>query len=418
MNSLPFKSNDVPDAPGARPAETHTARTAAREAVFPAAFEALVAAALVAACAATVLTLAGCSPVGATAPATAASAPAAGAVKAAAVRVEQVRPAPLALGFALTGTVEAGRIAQLALAAEGPVQNLRVHEGDTVARGQVLLTLGRSEAASALVDSLRADLRKEDDNVERTRRLVEIGALPREQLDTVLANQTRIRSQLTKAQESVRDYVLTAPWAGVVSKLKVREGDVVAPRAPLVEIIDPASLLVRVAVPEEEAARLALGMSAQVALDAWPQQRFAARVTRLYPTLDVRTHTRLAELTLADPPLLLPGMFARVQVVRETIPNAITVPAYSLVAAPGGALSVFVVENGTAARRLVKTGAEVEGRTLVTDGLKAGDTLIVAGQEALKDGAAVKPIAPAVKPAPAASAATAELAAASAGARS
>jgi membrane fusion protein (multidrug efflux system) len=356
------------------------------------------------------LALTGCSPSapGATSAApSAASAASASATKAAAVRVEQVKPVPLALGFDITGTVEAGRIAQLASAAEGPVQGLRVHEGDKVARGQVLLTLGRTEAVSALVGSLREDQRKEDDNVARTRRLVEIGALPREQLDTALGNATRVGSQLAKAQETVRDYVVTAPWAGVVSKLKVREGDVVGPRAPLLEIIDPASLLVRVAVPEEEAARLALGMAASVALDAWPQQRFEARVTRLYPTLDARTHSRLAELTLVNPPLLLPGMFARVQLVRETLPSAITVPAYSLVAAPGGGASVFVVQDGKAQRRKVTTGVEVEGRTLVTAGLKAGDTLIVAGQEALKDGAAVKAIAPAAKPASAASAASA-----------
>jgi membrane fusion protein (multidrug efflux system) len=375
---------------------------------------------------AAVLALAGCSP---SAPA-AVSEAGTSATKATAVRVESVRPAPLALGFDITGTVEAGRIAQLASAAEGPVQGLRVHEGDKVVRGQMLLTLGRTDAVNALAASLREDVRKDEDNVARTRRLVDIGALPSEQLDTALASTTRSRSQLTKAQEAVRDYVVAAPWAGVVSKVKVREGDVVGPRAPLVEIIDPTSMLVRVAVPEAEAARLALGMAAQVALDAWPQQRFAARVTRLYPTLDARTHSRLAELTLVNPPLLLPGMFARVQVVRETLPNAITVPAYSLLAAPGGGASVFVVQDGKAQRRKVTTGVEVEGRTLVTAGLKAGDTLIVAGQEALKDGAAVKAIAPAAKPASAASiasapasasaalAATAAPAAASAGARS
>jgi membrane fusion protein (multidrug efflux system) len=366
--------------------------------------------AFTAACSAATLALAGCSPteasVTAGAPAAASAASASGG-KAAAVRVEQVKPAPLALGFALTGTVEAGRMAQLASAAEGPVQGLRVHEGDKVARGQVLLKLGRTEAVSALVGSLREDQRKEDDNAARTRRLVDIGALPREQLDTALANATRVGSQLAKAQEAVRDYVVTAPWAGVLSKLKVREGDVVSPRAPLLEIIDPTSMLVRVAVPEEEAARLVLGMAASVALDAWPQQTFAARVTRLYPTLDARTHSRLAELTLVNPPLLLPGMFARVQVVRETLPNAITVPAYSLVAAPGGGTAVFVVQNGKAQRRKVTTGVEVEGRTLVTAGLKTGDILIVAGQEALKDGAAVKAIAPVAKPAAAASAALA-----------
>ena len=347
----------------------------------------------------TVLWLGACSKPDAAAPvAAAASGPASTAAKAAAVRVEFVKPAALTLGFALTGSVEAGRIAQLASAAEGPVLGLRVREGDKVVRGQVLLSLGRSEAVSTLAESLREDLRKEEDNLARTRRLVEVGALPAEQVDTAQANVTRIRSQLARTQESMRDYVVTAPWAGVVSKMKVREGDVVGPRAPLAEIIDPASMLVRVSVPEEEAARLTLGMPARVALDAWPQQIFAARVTRLYPTLDTRTHSRLAELTLEDPPpLLLPSMFARVEVVRETLPNAITVPSYSLLALPGGGMAVFVVQDGVAARRKVTTGVEVEGRTLVTAGLKAGESLIVAGQETLKDGAPVKDIAPAGK---------------------
>jgi len=350
-----------------------------------------------------------------------ASAPATAAVKAGAVRVELVKPASLTLGFALTGSVEAGRIAQLASAAEGPVLGLRVREGDKVVRGQVLLSLGRTEAVSALAESLREDLRKEEDNLARTRRLVEVGALPGEQVDTALANATRIRSQLAKTRESMRDYVVTAPWAGVVSKMKVREGDVVGPRTTLAEMIDPTSMLVRVSVPEEEAARLALAMPARVALDAWPQQTFAARVTRLYPTLDARTHSRLAELTLVEPPLLLPGMFARVQVVRETLPNAITVPSYSLLTLPGGGTAVFVVQDGLAVRRKVTTGVEVDGRTLVTVGLKAGESLVVAGQETLKDGAPVKAIAPAGKagaegPGKAASAASAPVPATTPGA--
>ena len=346
---------------------------------------------------ATTLVLSACSKPEADASATPASAPASASVKGAAVRVERVRPAPLTLGIALTGAVEAGRIAQLSSAAEGPVLGLRVREGDKVARGQVLLSLGRSEGASTLTESLREDLRKEEDNLTRTRRLVDTGALPGEQLDAALANATRIRSQLAKAQESMRDYVITAPWAGVVSKMKVRDGDVVAPRAQLAEMYDPASLIIRVSVPEEAAARLALGMPARVELDAHPLLASAGHVTRLYPTLDARTHSRIAEITLDDGPLLLPGMFARVQLVRETLPDAITVPSFSLLAVPGGGSAVFVVQDGKAVRRKVTTGIEVDGRTRITAGLKAGDALIVAGQETLKDGAAVKPIEPTAK---------------------
>ncbi|MDZ7622206.1 MAG: efflux RND transporter periplasmic adaptor subunit [Candidatus Competibacteraceae bacterium] len=322
-----------------------------------------------------------------------AAAPAKAAEKAAPIRVETVKQAPLVLSVALTGTVEAGRIAQLASPVEGPVSCcVRVNEGDLVSKGQVLLVLGRTEGVDAQVTTLREDLKKEEDNLARTRRLVETGALAGEQQDIAAANVTRIRAQLAKALEATRDYVIKAPWAGVVSKIRVHDGDFVAPRAQLAEIYDPNSLIVRVAVPEQEAAALALGMQAEVELDAYPGKRFAARITRLYPYLDLRTRTRVAEITLASAPRLLPGMFARAHLVKETIADAITVPAYSLIAEPGGGYAAFVVKDGKAERRKLETGIEVDGRVRVVSGLDAGDKLIVAGQEKLKDGAAVKAV--------------------------
>lgn len=310
--------------------------------------------------------------------------------KAAPVRVETVKQAPLVLTIALTGSVEAGRIAQLASPAEGPICCTKVREGDAVGKGQAVLNLGRMEGANALVASLREDLKKEEDNLASTRRLVETGALAGEQLDIASASTTRMRAQLTKAQETTRDYAVRAPWAGVVSKVKVRDGDFVAPRAPLAEIYDPNSLIVRVSVPEQEAARLVLGMKAQVEMDAYPGKRFSASISRLYPYLDSRTRTRIAEITVTDVATLLPGMFARAFLVRETLADAITVPAYILVAAPGGAFAAFVVKDGKAARRKLETGIEVDGRVRIVSGLAAGDKLIIGGQEKLKDGAAVK----------------------------
>lgn len=310
--------------------------------------------------------------------------------KAVAVQIETVKKAPLVLTIALTGSVEAGRIAQLASPAEGPVLSVRVREGDAVRRGQVLLTLGRTEGASALVSSLREDLKKEEDNLDRTRQLVKSGAIPGEQLDSAVANTSRMRAQLVKAQESTRDYVISAPWSGVVSKMKVRDGDFVGPRAPLAEIYQPGSLMIQLSLAEQDAAGIKRGMQAHVELDAYPDKRFSGQVTRLYPYLDPKTRTRLAEITLTDGPKLLPGMFARAFLVRETIADAITIPAHSLLANPGGGFAAFVIQDGKAVRRKLETGAEMDGRVRVLAGLNEGDKLIVGGQDKLKDGAAVK----------------------------
>lgn len=352
-------------------------------------------AALTATMLATLLLLVGC---GEAEPQAAAS----GGAKPVPVKLETVSKAPLVLTLALTGTVEAGRIAQLASPAEGPVTAVRVREGDVVTAGQVLLTLGRTSGADALAASLREELKKEEDNLARTRQLVESGALAGEQLDGATASTARIRAQLIKAQETARDYAIAAPWAGVVSKMKVREGDFVAPRAPLIEVYQPQSLLIRLALPEQEAAAVALGMRATVELDAYPGQTFTGRLARLYPYLDSRTRTRTAEIVLDKTPRLLPGMFARVALIKATLADALTIPAHALVMQPGGGTAVFVMIEGKAARRTVKTGAEVDGRIQVTAGLAPGDRLIVAGHERLKDGAAVKAPEPAAaKSAPA-----------------
>lgn len=344
-------------------------------------------------------TLPGCSPNNAVTPASGtASAPAASTasaaakppVKAAAVRIETIEPRPIQVRVSVVGSVEAARIAQLSALADGPVLSVTVREGDAVKRGQVLLSLGRSEAVSSLTQSLRRDLAREEDNLTRTRRLVEIGALPGEQSDIAAANVTRLQAQLTRNQESLRDYVVTAPWAGVVSKMRVREGDVASPRTPLVELIDPNSLLVRVAVAEADAAQLRLGMPAEVALDAYPQQIIPAKISRLYPTLDPRTHTRVAELALLTPPPLLTGMFARVNIIVKTVPDALSVPSYTLLSQADGAKFVMVMQDNKAVRRLVTTDLEVAGRTQILTGLQPGDMLITAGHETLKAGAAVK----------------------------
>ena len=308
------------------------------------------------------------------------------------VKVETLSKSTLVLTIALTGSVEAGRIAQLASPAEGPVLGISVREGDAVTKNQVLLALGRTQGADALVTSFKEDLKKEEDNLKRTRHLVEIGAIAGEQLDIAAASTVRMRAQLIKAQETSRDYAVHAPWAGMVSKMKVRDGDFVSPRAPLVEIYDPDTLIIRLSVPERDAAAIEMGMKAQVELDAYPGKRFVGKVMRVYPYLDNRTRTRTIEISLVQSPKLLPGMFARAFLERETIQEAITVPVHSLVPAPGGGMAIFIIQNEKAALLRVETGIEQDGRIHVLSGLKDGDQLIVSGHEKLKEGATVKPV--------------------------
>jgi len=309
--------------------------------------------------------------------------------KAPEVRAAAAKKSAISRTLEITGSVEAYRVALPASPAEGPVVSTRAREGDRVKAGDTLLTIGRKTGVDALVVSLREELRKEEENLRSTERLVEDKALPGEQLDAARASYERVRAQLAKAEESARDYFIIAPWNGVVSRLKVKEGDFVAPRTPLLEMYDPTSLVIRAAVPERNAAEIHKGMKVAVLLDAYPASAIPSRVARVYPYLDDRLRTRTIEIEAPRSVELLPGMFARLTLKLETIQDAIVVPLEAIVSAPSGAV-VFVIDSTTAVRRPVQTGIEEAGRIQIVSGLKAGEQVATAGNDKLKDGSPVR----------------------------
>jgi len=306
------------------------------------------------------------------------------------VMTETIKAQTISRILELTGSVEPVRVARLASPAEGPVQNLKAREGDRVKAGDVLLSIGRKEAADAWLVSAREEVRKEAQELKRVEQLVEKGALPGEQLDHAKSTYERARAQLIKAEESTGDYQVTVPWDGIVSRVLVTDGNYVSPRAPLVEIFDPASLVIRFAVPEAEAAAIQQGMGIAVTLDAFRGKEYQGKISRVYPELDRRTRTRTVEVELTEPVALVPGMFARARLPLQTVKDAVVVSADAVIVTPKGERVAYVIEDGKAVQRKVTTGIEEGGKVQIVSGLKPGETLVVAGNEKLKDGAAVR----------------------------
>jgi len=267
----------------------------------------------------------------------------------------------------------------------------------------------------------------EKSDLDRIAQLVETGALPgediekarvkqaaaeaklnaaREQLDMLKSGSTRTtiavqqaavkeaQAKLELAQARLSECVIAAPFAGTITKVFVRRGDMATMKAPLLEMADLSSLVVRCAVPEANASEARPGMKAQVRLDALPGKTLSAEIARVFPQLDPRMRTRTIELSIQDKLELAPGMFGRVRLILESVPDAVTVPVQAVIITPGGAQVAFVVAAGKAAQRKVQTGIEEGGRIQILSGLKPGEKVIVSGQEKLKDGAEIRLPAP------------------------
>jgi len=306
------------------------------------------------------------------------------------VAVQKAQITPLSRTLELTGTAAPTRQARLASPGEGPIQNCRVREGDRVKRGERLVTIGRSGAAAAQVTAMAESVKEQEAELNRTKILVQSGAVPGSQLDTARAKYEGARALLAKARESAGDYSVAAPWDGVVSKVLVKDGDFVAPRAPLVEMYDPHSLVIRLAVPEAQATEVFNGTPVQVQMDAYPGKTFTGKISLVYPDLDTRMRTRTAEAKLDAPVALIPGMFARLKLALQTETEAVAVPGDAVLVLPNGEKVAYVLKEGKAQRRAVQTGLEAGGQVQIVSGIQPGEMVVTAGNEKLKDGMEVK----------------------------
>lgn len=301
------------------------------------------------------------------------------------VRVITATTSLISDALKLTGSVEPYRIARLASPAEGPVDSICVREADHVDADETLISIGRKQGVDASIISLREELNKELNNLNRIQQLVESEALPGEQLDQASAIYQKVHTLLVKAEETAQDYIIKAPWAGVVSRVNVKEGEFVAPRVVLLEMYDQSSLVIRASIPEIHAVDVAVGMHVDVQLDAYPGDIFQGRIERVYPYLDPRLRTRTVEIALKQTVNLLPGMFARLTLSLKSSEQVVVVPVEALVSTPKGSV-VFVFEDGIATARMVESGIEAGNRIEIVSGIQPGDKVIVAGNEKLKDG--------------------------------
>jgi len=309
-----------------------------------------------------------------------------------AVEVERLTPGTLEEILPRTGQVEALRRQVIASPAEGPLEALNVREGDAVESGQVLARVGRSDIAEAALRSAEAEWQRASMDFDRVNRLVEAGVSTEERLEQVQAVKERAASALEQARRAVADHELRAPEAGVVSRVLLRPGHYVMPRAPVLEVVDPDHLTLRFDLPERWAGHLRVGDEVRIHLDMLGGDELRLPVSRLHPQLDPRLRTRTVEVDVPSANnALLPGAFARVEVRLARHEDVLTVPVEAVQSFRDGSLRVWRLEaEGKVAPVPVHILAESDNRVALRGELREGDRIVVAGMGMLREGMKVR----------------------------
>jgi HlyD family secretion protein len=387
-----------------------------------------------------------------------------------------------------SGEIIAARYADIGSSVMGRIVDLRVAEGDRVRRGQVLAVIdpvqarATATAAEAQVSALTADAAAADQQVRtaeaeraaaearlleaeqqltRQKALFGEGLAPRSDFDQAQAARDAARAQAASAAASVdraqqarraaagrtaqaraqaagsRDILgkteIAAPMDGVVSRLQVREGEMVVigiqnqPGTTLMTVSDLATIDAEVKVAEADVLRLSVGLSAQVVLDALPGRRFSGKVVEIgasaLPVTGAAAAREFKVVVRLDTPDagLRPGLTCDAEILTAERTNVTTVPLQAVVlrAAPGGAAApsgttpapgpwqggagtgaaspdqtgVFAVEGDVVKFQPVTTGI-IGGLSIEVAGVPEGTTIVTGPYQALRDlqdGTRVKP---------------------------
>jgi membrane fusion protein, multidrug efflux system len=267
----------------------------------------------------------------------------------------------------------------------GVIARIMVEEGMAVRAGQPLAVLD-SEEWELQARQAEARARNSRDTAARATQLQSQGLISDQEVERLQSEAQVSEADLALARLRVRNAVIAAPIAGVVTHREVERGQLVNSGTPAFRVADTSRLEAMVGIPEREAGRIQVGQDARVRVEGRPA--VTGRVARIRPVVDPGSGTVQVTVEVDPDQGLLPGQFVNVEIVTETLADRFTLPR-TAVLVDGAAPRVFAVSGGRAQEREVTMGVSQAERVEIRTGVSTGDTIVVVGQDNLRPGIAV-----------------------------
>jgi RND family efflux transporter MFP subunit len=196
-------------------------------------------------------------------------------------------------------------------------------------------------------------------------------------------------AQRSEAAKRLADCTLRASIAGVVSLRRIDGGDTVAAGMPVMAVLDLDPVKVRVAVPESEIGKVAMGNRAVVSIPSLDGKSFEGKVEAVSAAADPQSRTYTVKIAVANKEKQLKaGMVAEARIISEAQQNLLTVPVEAVTRDERGVTEVWVYEpeHRRVYGRRVEVGAAVGSQVEIRAGLKGGEQVVTAGVQKLREG--------------------------------
>lgn len=289
------------------------------------------------------------------------------------------------------GSLVAVRGVTVASEIAGLVRDVKFASGQDVKAGAVLVQLN-ADAEIAQAASLQAAVDLASSVLARDKLQLQAKAISQAQIDADVADLNAKRANLAQQQATIAKKTIRAPFDGRLGISTVARGQYLNAGEKIVTLQTLDPIHIDFNLPQRQLAQIEVGLRVLLSSDAGTSG-IEGKITAISPLVDATTRNALVEATAPNPKkLLLPGMFARVDIDSGEAKPYLTLPQTAITYNPYGS-TVFVVESGeklTAKQVFVTTGPTRGDQVAVLTGLEAGQQVVTSGQLKLKNGTEVK----------------------------
>ena len=301
------------------------------------------------------------------------------------VEVQGVTSRMVSQEVVFTGTVEAEVVNNIAPQQPLRIKEIKVDVGDRVKKGQLLVTLDNSSLVQA-----KAQLDNAKTEYERTNELYEFGGASKSEWD---ARRMQYEMLQTAYNNLVENTTLISPISGVVTARNYDKGDMYSGAQPVLVIAQIKPVKIMINVSEPFFAKVKKGMQVFVTLDAYGDEVFKGKISRIYPIINQSTHTFQVEVTLPNSnERVRPGMFARVTLPYGKVKNVV-IPDQAVQKLLGSGdryVYIYNPADSTVRYSKVELGRRMDTEFEVLSGVKNGEVVVTKGHMGITNGSKVE----------------------------
>ena len=287
-----------------------------------------------------------------------------------------------------SGTILANEEVELKPEIAGKIVQLLLNEGAQVTKGQLLVKINDADFQAEL-KKLQLEYELANTQLKRQQELLKINGISQSDFDIAQNSVNTIKADMELVQSQIAKTEIRAPFNGIIGLKNVSEGSYISVGTSIANVLQIDPVKIDFSVSEKYAAFIQKGVKVVFNIDGIKED-INGEVYAIEPKIDMNTRTiQVRAICPNKKTTILPGAFAKIQVLLKNIDDAIMIPSEAVIPELRGK-KVYQIKNGKAKFVMIETGVRTSDKVQVLTGLQVGDTIVTRGIMQLKPDALVK----------------------------